>query len=145
MRTKSAAVGSSSSEGTTGTAVAGPAGRKRERTVYGAREKSRAVLSLWTERRKPAAVCRELGITWAQMNAWQQRALEGMLAALEPRATQGPEPPPALGMKLEALLEKAAGNRRRNWSRLEDRLARIQQERAKEPRGEAATAASQGK
>ena len=143
MKTKSA-IGGSSSESTTGPgATAGS--KKRERTVYGAREKSRAVLSLWTERRKPAAVCRELGITWAQLNAWQQRALEGMLAALEPRATQGPEPPPALGVKLEALLEKAAGNRRRNWSRLEDRLARIQQERSKEPRGEAATAASQGK
>lgn len=47
--------------------------------------KAEAILALWTERRKPAAICRELAITWNQLDAWQDRALTAMLQALQPR------------------------------------------------------------
>jgi hypothetical protein len=66
-------------------------------------EKCRAVLSVWTERRKPAAVCRELGIKWTILMHWQNRALEGMLQALESRRNL--EQGVALSPRLQALLE----------------------------------------
>jgi hypothetical protein len=47
-------------------------------------EKCRAVLSVWTERRKPGEVCRELGVDWGILKQWQDRAMEGMLMALQP-------------------------------------------------------------
>src|SRR4030042_974274 len=43
-----------------------------------AEEKCRAVLSVWTERRKPGEVCRELGVAWSLLSQWQERAMEGM-------------------------------------------------------------------
>ena len=50
-----------------------------------------AILSLWTERRKPTAICKELSITHNQLNTWQDRALEAMLLALDnPRAQEQP-------------------------------------------------------
>jgi hypothetical protein len=73
-------------------------------TVYGAMEKCRAVLSVWTERRKPAEVCRGLSIPWMVLSLWQKRAMEGMLQALEPRVKL--EKGPALSPRLQALLEK---------------------------------------
>ena len=49
-------------------------------------------------------MCRELSITWTILNQWQERAMEGMLQALEPRValTKGP----SLSPRLRALLEK---------------------------------------
>ena len=43
---------------------------KRGRKVLGhtAEQKCRAVLSVWTERRKPGEVCQELGIAWNLLN-----------------------------------------------------------------------------
>src|SRR5512136_1159891 len=52
---------------------------------YTAQQKCRAVLSVWTERRKPGEVCRELGFGWSILNQWQEKAMEGMLLALQPR------------------------------------------------------------
>lgn len=78
--------------------------RKRTTLNYGAMEKCRAVLSIWTERRKPSAVCRELSIPWMVLAQWQKRAMEGMLQALEPRVSL--EKGPALSPRLQAMLEK---------------------------------------
>ena len=94
-----------------------------------AAQKCRAVLSVWTERRKPAAVCRELGIKWTILMHWQNRALEGMLQALEPRRNL--EQGAALSPRLQALLERreknllAAAPQGRLESRLSARLASI--------------------
>ena len=62
-----------------------------------------AVLAVWTERCKPAEVCRQLNIKWITFNQWQQRAMEGMLQALESRVnlSQGE----ALSPRLQALLQ----------------------------------------
>jgi hypothetical protein len=79
-------------------------GMKRPVTAYGAMERCRAVLSVWTERRKPAEVCRELSIPWMLLSNWQKRAMEGMLQALEPRVRL--DRGPALSPRLQAMLEK---------------------------------------
>src|SRR4030042_235912 len=66
---------------------------KKGRRVSGhtAKEKCRAVLSVWTEKRKPGEVCRELGIAWTVLNQWQDRAMEGMLLGLQPPVAVGQE------------------------------------------------------
>jgi len=79
---------------------------KRGRRVLGhtAAEKCQAVLSVWTERRKPGEVCRELGVAWGILQQWQDRAMEGMLMALQPRVQAKREV--ALSPRLLVLLEK---------------------------------------
>ena len=97
---------------------------KRERKVskHTAEEKCRAVLSVWTERRKPGEVCRELGVTWNLLNQWQDLAMEGMLLALQPRVSV--EKAVALNPRLAVLLErKSKGGAMKG---LERRLVRLQ-------------------
>ena len=78
--------------------------KKRQIITYGAMEKCRAVLSIWTERRQPSEICRELSIPWMVLTHWQTRAMEGMLQALEPRVRL--EKGPALSPRLQAMLDK---------------------------------------
>jgi transposase-like protein len=97
---------------------------KKGRRVSGhtAKEKCRAVLSVWTEKRKPGEVCRELGIAWTVLNQWQERAMEGMLLALQPRAAV--DKAVSLNSRLAVLLErKSKGGVMKD---LERRLARLQ-------------------
>jgi transposase-like protein len=68
-------------------------------------EKCRAVLSVWTERGKPGEVCRELGVSWGILRQWQDRAMEGMLLALQPRVPV--ERGVALSPRLAVLLKKS--------------------------------------
>jgi transposase-like protein len=78
--------------------------RKRRTTPqHSAPDKVQAVLAVWTERCRPAEVCRQLNINWVTFNQWQQRAMEGMLQALETRVnlTKGE----ALSPRLQALLQ----------------------------------------
>ena len=103
--------------------------KKRQATNHGAMEKCQAVLAVWTERRRPAEICRELGIPWMVLSQWQKRAMEGMLQALEPRVIL--DKGPALSPRLLAMLEKkrltlpAQG-------RLEKTLSRAQEARKPE-------------
>jgi hypothetical protein len=98
---------------------------KKGRKVLGhaAEEKCRAVLSVWTERRKPGEVCRELGVAWSLLNQWQERAMEGMLLALQPRVPVM-EKTVALNSRLAVLLERKS--KRGGMKGLERRLARLQ-------------------
>lgn len=74
---------------------------------YGAREKCRAVLALWSEGKKAAELCRELAISQALLWQWQDRALSGMLEALEPRGGRDGLPRgPALSPQVRRLLER---------------------------------------
>jgi transposase-like protein len=103
--------------------------KKRQPTNHGAMEKCRAVLEVWTERRRPAEVCRELGIPWMVLSQWQKRAIEGMLQALEPRVML--DKGPALSPRLQAMLEK----KRQTLpvqSRLEKTLSKAQDARKPE-------------
>jgi transposase-like protein len=86
-------------------------------------EKAQAVLAIWTERVKTAEVMREMGVTYITLQQWQERAMEGMLQALESRVnlTDGG----ALSPRLKALLEKrqlASGK-----EKLQERLERLQE------------------
>ena len=78
--------------------------RRRKGLGHTAQEKCQAVLALWTERRKPGEVCREMGVAWSVLQQWQDRAMEGMLLALQPRVQV--ERRVALSPRLAVLLEK---------------------------------------
>src|SRR4030042_1777117 len=95
----------------------------RKGSGHTAEEKCRTVLSVWTERRKPGEVCQELGIAWSLLNQWQERAMEGMLLALQPRVAVM-EKRVALNSRLAVLLggEGKGGG----MKGLERRLARLQ-------------------
>ena len=98
---------------------------KRGRKVsefHTAEEKCRAVLSVWTERRKPGEICREVGVAWSLLNQWQERAMEGMLMALQPRVPV--DKGVALSPRLAVLLER--NSKGRAMKGLERRLARLQ-------------------
>ena len=91
---------------------------KRERRVYNAREKCQAVLALWTGRRRPSELCRDLNIPSNLLSGWQERAMEGMLQALEPQSRRQEERGPMLPPQMEKLLE-------RKTVRLTTRIARL--------------------
>lgn len=98
---------------------------KKGRSSYTAEEKCRAVLSVWTERRTPGEVCRELGIVWNLFNHWQQKAMEGMLLALEPRFPPVPvDKGMALSPRLAVLLAKKS--KAGGIKSLERRLTKLQ-------------------
>ena len=69
-------------------------------------EKVQAILSVWTESRKSSHVCRELKITWQQLNSWQDKAMAAMIESLEPPAPADAARPPALSNRLRKLLAK---------------------------------------
>ena len=96
---------------------------KRGRRVLGhtAEEKCRAVLSVWTERRKPGEVCQELGVAWGVLQQWQDRAMEGMLLALQPRLQV--ERGVALSPRLVVLLKKSQAGMMKG---LDKRLKKLQ-------------------
>ena len=100
--------------------------RKRTTLNYGAMEKCRAVLSIWTERRKPSAICREMQVPWMVLAQWQKRAMEGMLQALEPRVSL--DKGPALSPRLQTMLEKKRLSLLGS-SRLEKTLSKAQEAR----------------
>lgn len=73
---------------------------------HGAVEKCRAVLAVWTERKQASALCRELGVSASVISQWQDRALTGMLDALEPRGTREATEGPALSVQIRRLLDR---------------------------------------
>lgn len=88
---------------------------------HSAQEKVQTVLAVWTERCKPVEVCRQLGIQWLTFNQWQQRAMEGMLQALENRVNLSKGE--ALSPRLQSLLQQR--QRAVNVTKLTRRLNQI--------------------
>ena len=87
---------------------------RKDRTVHSAHKKCQAVLSLWTGSRRPSEVCREMSVPANLLQTWQERAMEGMLKALEPRTRRQEDRGPILGDRLQRMLERKAltlGNR----------------------------------
>jgi len=101
---------------------------KKEPSPFTAPQRAQAVLSIWTERRRPGAVCQELAISLKVLSQWETRALSGMLQALEPPTRR--DPGPALSPKLERLLARQALQQKGRMAKLEKRLAKLQ-----EPKG----------
>jgi transposase-like protein len=92
----------------------------RKESSHTAEEKCRAVLSVWTEKRKPREVCQEMGVAWSLLSQWQARAMEGMLLALQPRVPG--KRAVALNPRLAVLLKRKSGV----MKGLGQRLARLQ-------------------
>ena len=69
-----------------------------------AAEKAQAVLAIWTERVKTAEVMKTMGVTYLTLQQWQERAMEGMLQALEPRVNLANGA--ALSPRIRALMDK---------------------------------------
>jgi hypothetical protein len=88
-----------------------------------AAEKAQAVLAVWTERVKPAQVMKAMGISYLVLQQWQDRAMEGMLQALESRVNLADGA--ALSPRLKALLQKRQLANGRE--KLSARLERIQE------------------
>jgi transposase-like protein len=116
---------------------------KRGRKGFGhtTEEKCRAVLSVWTERRKPEEVCQELGVAWSLLSQWQERAMEGMLSALQSRV-RTMEKTGALNSRLAVLLERKS--KEGSMRGLERRLAKLQRTSVTQP-GELRGVASEKK
>ena len=104
--------------------------KKRQTTNHGAMEKCRAVLAVWTERRKPTEVCREMGGPGMVLAQWPKRAMEGMRQALEPRVRL--EKGPALSPRLQALLDKKRLPMNTTQMRLDKTLSKAQEARKAE-------------
>ena len=105
---------------------------KKEPTHHSAQQRAQAVLSIWTERRRPREVSQELGIHPAVLSHWEKRALAAMLKALEPATRQ--EPGPALSPKLEQLLLRQVLQRKGRMDKLEKRLAKLQEPKSPPPK-----------
>jgi transposase-like protein len=71
---------------------------------YSPQEKVQAILAVWTERCRPADVCRQLRINYMTFLHWQRGAMEGMLQALENRVNLANGE--ALSPRLQALLQR---------------------------------------
>jgi hypothetical protein len=74
--------------------------------VYSAKEKSQAVLALWSGRRSASSLMKELGVAWGVLNGWEQRAISGMLTALDPTWKQPEAGPLRLPIRVERLMEQ---------------------------------------
>jgi hypothetical protein len=103
--------------------------KKTPTPPHSAPDKVQAVLAVWTERCKPAEVCRQLNINWVTFNQWQQRAMEGMLQALESRVNLSKGE--ALSPRLQALLQHR--QRTMTAGRLTSRLEQLQNRVANPP------------
>lgn len=80
--------------------------KRRQLRAFSAKEKSQAVLALWSGRRNASALMKELGIPWGVLNFWEKRALTGMLTALDPTWKQPEEGQFSLPPRLERLMEQ---------------------------------------
>ena len=98
---------------------------------YTAQQRVQAVLSLWTERRRPADLCQELALSPKVLAQWEERALVAMLQALETPTRR--EPGPALSPKLERLVARQAVRQQGRLAKLEQRLAKLQEPKAPPP------------
>ena len=83
---------------------------RKARKRFNARMKAQAVLLLWNGSRKAAELCREMSISWGMLSQWQERAMEGMLAYLEPKRREETGTLSLTG-RLKELLERKATER----------------------------------
>jgi transposase-like protein len=88
-----------------------------------AAEKAQAVLAIWTERVKTAEVMKTMGVTYLTLQQWQERAMEGMLQALEPRVNLADGA--VLSPRIRALLDKR--QQQVGKEKLTKRLAELQE------------------
>ena len=92
---------------------------------YTGGDQCRAVLAVWAEKRSVKQVCGEMGISGKAFQLWQERAMEGLLKALQPREGREEERGPALNPRMKRLLERKAREQEGRLPRLTKRLASV--------------------
>ena len=97
--------------------------RSAPASAASAAEKAQAVLAIWTERVKTVEVMKTLGVQYMTLQQWQERAMEGMLQALEPRVNLANGA--ALSPRIRALLDKR--QQQIGKEKLTRRLAELQE------------------
>lgn len=95
----------------------------KSRRIFSSEVKTRAVLEVWTESRKPAQIARELEITTTLLDLWQKRAMKAILTAMEPREGD-PDKEATLSPRVERMISRQS--RKRPASRLARRLGSVQ-------------------
>ncbi|MBM4142470.1 MAG: transposase [Lentisphaerae bacterium] len=98
---------------------------RRKAPRHDVKTKCEAVLAVWSERRRPAEICRELGIHGAALSAWQNRALEGILQALAPPPARA-QKPLALSPRLERRLARRMALSAARAGRVQQRLKAVE-------------------
>lgn len=100
---------------------------KKLTVQHTAQQRAEAVLSIWSERRRPRELIKEMSISWTILGHWQSKAMVGMLKALEPRKMDQ-EQGPALSPRLEKLLARRVGQINK-MGKLANRLEKIQSQK----------------
>lgn len=95
---------------------------KRLKRIFTAEQKTRAVLEVWTEARRPCQIARELEITGTLLDQWQKKAMKAILAAMEPRKSDPAKAP--LPPRLENILTRQI--QRTPLTRLAKRFEEVQ-------------------
>jgi transposase-like protein len=101
---------------------------RRPAKTFSPEQKAQAVLAAWTEKVSQSEICRQLQINYVTFQHWQDRAMEGMLRALENQLRL--EDTSVLNPRLRKIMERG---RRVPEDRLGRRLVQIQQERDNNP------------
>lgn len=101
---------------------------RRPAKSFSPEQKAQAVLAAWTEKVSQTEICRQLQINYVTFQHWQERAMEGMLRALENQMRL--EDTAVLSPRLRKIMERG---RCAPEGRLGRRLIQIQQERDNHP------------
>lgn len=101
---------------------------RRTYKTFSSGQKVQAVLAVWTERLSQMEICRQLQINYATFQKWQNRAMEGMLQALDNQLQINDTA--VLSPHLRKLMDRGRGLPE---DRLGRRLIKIQQERDNSP------------
>jgi transposase-like protein len=101
---------------------------RRPSKTFSPEQKAQAVLAAWTEKVSQSEICRQMQINYMTFQHWQDRAMEGMLRALENQLKL--EDTAVLSPRLRKMMERG---RRGPEDRLGRRLLQIQQERDNNP------------
>jgi transposase-like protein len=105
---------------------------RKPRKRFNARMKAQSVLLLWNGSRKASELCREMSISWGVLSQWQERAMEGMLAYLEPKRREESGTPSLTG-RLKELLDRKATEREIATVPARQKEKPLEQEKAKDP------------
>lgn len=101
---------------------------RRPTKTFSPEQKAQAVLASWTEKVSQSEICRQMQINYVTFQNWQDRAMEGMLRALENQVRL--EDTSVLSPRLRKIMERG---RCAPEDRLGRRLLKIQQERDNNP------------
>jgi transposase-like protein len=101
---------------------------RRPSKTFSPEQKAQAVLAAWTEKVSQSEICRQMQINYMTFQHWQDRAMEGMLRALENQVKL--EDASVLSPRLRKMMERG---RRGPEDRLGRRLLQIQKERDNTP------------